>query len=111
MGVIGRWFLVSLVSVAAFAAGVWLGGAVVLTPLLASATDRWTVASGIGAVLAASVAAGGQWWVSRNNETVSSDPNAVQTAGGLGQRSISVGRDNTGIASTGDGASNTQQQR
>ena len=113
MGGIGKWLVASLVSVATFAVAVWISGAIVLVPLLASPTDRWAVASGIGVSLAAFAALWGQWWATRPRAAVSAASGDVDGAPDVitpGQRSIDIGRDNIGIVSTGDDTTNTQHQ-
>jgi hypothetical protein len=92
----GRWWVAALIMVAAFAGAAWVSGAVILAPLLASSGDRWAVASGVGVAVAAFAALWGQWWATRAEETAAGD------------RSVAIGRDNTGIIATGDGAVSTQ---
>jgi hypothetical protein len=81
-----------------------------------SPTDRWAVASGAAAAVAAVAALWGQGWADGNGHdehnadgsgrTSPTDPSAVAAA----DRSIVAGGDVTGIASTGDDATNIQQR-
>jgi hypothetical protein len=109
VGRTGRWLLAGLISMAAFAGAAWISGAVLLVPLLASSTDRWAVASGIGVSVAAFAAMWGQWWAGQVSPTAEEH---VKTASGVTvvpNGTINIGRDNTGIASTGNEATNIQQ--
>jgi hypothetical protein len=103
-----------LITAASFGIAVWVAGAFVLPPLMRSAADRWVVAAGLGVAVAASAALWGQWWATqegRPDTAGEADRARVDTrVAASGKRSIAAGRDISGIASTGDGAANTQQQ-
>lgn len=111
MGRAGRWWLAGLVTVAVFAVTAWVLAAFVLPPVMASAGDRWVVAAGAGTAVAALAALWGQSWATRV-EAGTSDADAGSKSrrvpGPGGDRSVTAGGDITGIASTGDDASNIQ---
>jgi hypothetical protein len=95
-----RWLVAVIVMVAAFGVSLWVCGAFLLPLWLKSGADRWVVAAGLGVAVAALAALGCASWAGQS-ENSSSDP---------GKRSISVGGDISGIASTGDGTTNVQQR-
>jgi hypothetical protein len=96
----GRWLVAVVVTVAAFGVSLWVCGALLLPLWLKSGADRWVVAAGVGVAVAALAALGSASWAGRSEESSS----------GPGERSISAGRDISGIASTGDGTTNIQQK-
>lgn len=109
MGRAGRWWVAGLVTVAAFAVTAWVLATFVLLQVMASAPDRWVVAAGAGTAVAAVSALWGQSWATRKDSEGSaggSGPGRV--AGSGGDRSVTAGGDISGIASTGDNASNMQ---
>ena len=96
----GRWLVAVVVTVAAFGVSLWVCGALLLPLLLKSGADRWVVAAGLGVAVAALAALWGTSWAGQSEDSSS----------GPGERSISVGGDISGIASTGDGTTNIQQK-
>jgi hypothetical protein len=96
-----KWCAVGLVAAAAFGSVTWVAGAFVLPLVIKSGADRWAIAVGLGAAVAAVAAAWGQWWATR-------EPMAEPGVGPAGDRSITAARDISGIAATGDGTTNTQ---
>lgn len=109
-----KWWLALLITAASFGIAVWVAGAFVLPPLMRSAADRWVVAAGLGVAVAAFAALWGQWWATREGRAdTTGEADRARAGTGVtarGKRSIAAGRDISGIASTGDGATNTQQQ-
>ena len=109
-----RWWVAALVMVAVFAGATWVSGAVILVPLLALSGDRWAVASGVGVAVAAFAALWGQWWATRAEDGPQQAAAGGDAARGNRQvtaardRSVAIGRDNTGLIATGDGAVSTQ---
>jgi hypothetical protein len=95
-----RWCVAGLTAAAAFGLTAWLAGAFVLPLVMKSGADRWAVAVGLASAVAAVAGVWGQWWATRES--------AGPGAGPAGDRLIRAGRDITGIASAGDGATNTQ---
>jgi hypothetical protein len=91
------------VAIAAFGAATWLSGAFFLPLVMKSGADRWVVAAGFGVAVAALAALWGQSWVARATQD---EPRTAAA----GQRSITAAGDISGIASTGDDATNTQQK-
>jgi hypothetical protein len=103
-GWVGRtlsWWVAGLLVVAAFGATTWVAGAFLLPLMMNSAADRWVVAAGLGVALGGLVALWGQSWVTRESS-------AEPSVDGRGGRSITAGGDISGIASTGDDATNAQ---
>jgi len=98
-----RWWVVGLVAVTAFGMATWVSGEFLLTLVMKSDADRWVVAAGLGVATAALVGLWGQSWATR-------EPPAEPGTAAAGNRSITAGRDISGIASTGDDATNTQQR-
>ena len=95
-----RWLVAVVVTVAAFGLSLWVCGALLLPLWLKSDADRWVVAAGLGVAAAALAALGCASWAGQS-EGSSSGPRG---------RSISAGGDISGIASTGDSATNIQQK-
>jgi hypothetical protein len=93
-----------VVTVAAFGVSLWVCGALLLPLWLKSGADRWVVAAGLGVAVAALAALGCASWAGQSEKS-SSD-----SSSGPGDRSISAGRDISGIASTGEGTTNVQQK-
>jgi hypothetical protein len=96
-----KWWVAGLMAVAAFGAATWLSGAFILPFVMESNSDRWVVAAGLGVALAAPVALWGQSWATRES---AAEPGAATA----GKRSITAAGDISGIASTGDDATNIQ---
>lgn len=92
-----RWLAAGVIVALAFGVATWVSGAFLLPAVLKSGADRWVVASALGVAMAALV----QQWATRNLPTESATSAAER-------RSITVGQDVSGIASTGDDATNTQ---
>jgi hypothetical protein len=109
-----RWWVAGLVTAAAFGLAAWVSGAFVLPMVMRSAADRWVVAAGLGVAVAALAALWGQAWATRKGGTsscASEDAHGRPTrpgAAAAGERSIAAGGDISGIASTGDDATNIQ---
>jgi hypothetical protein len=97
----GRWLVAVVVTVAAFGVSLWVCGVLLLPLWLKSGADRWVVAAGLGVAVAALATRGCASWAGGQSEDSSS---------GSGERSISAGGDISGIASTGDGATNIQHK-
>jgi hypothetical protein len=95
-----RWWAVGLAAVAAFGLATWLAGAFALPLVMKSGADRWAVAVGLGSAVSAVAGVWGQWWATRES--------AAPDDGPVGDRLIRADRDISGIASAGDGATNTQ---
>jgi len=77
-------------------------------------SDRWAVAAAFAAVTAGAAGAAGTWWASRETPRLAGTAEAGGAAAGpgvpaAGERSITAGGDISGIASTGDGATNIQR--
>ena len=53
MGLVARWLVAVVVTVAAFGVSLWLCGALLLPLVLKSGADRWVVAAGLGVAVAA----------------------------------------------------------
>jgi hypothetical protein len=96
-----RWGVVGLVTVAAFGLAALVSGVFVLPLAMKSDADRWVVAAGLGVAVAAFVALWGQSWATH-------EPSAEPDTAMAGKRSITAAGDISGIASTGDDATNTQ---
>ncbi len=96
----GRWLVAVVVTVTAFGVSLWVCGVLLLPLWLKSGADRWAVAAGLGVAVAALAALAFASWAGGQSEESS----------GPGERSISAGGDISGIASTGDGATNIQQK-
>jgi hypothetical protein len=116
MGGMARWSVAVLVTAAAFGVGAWISGAFLLPAVMKSGADRWVLAAGMGVAVAALAALWGHSWARREGEA--SPGRGAQSAGSAaaaspaagGERSITAaGGDITGIASTGDDATNIQQ--
>jgi hypothetical protein len=96
----GKWLVAVVMMVAAFGVSLWVCGALLLPLWLKSGADRWVVAAGLGVAVAALAALGFASWAGQSEDASS----------GSGERSISAGRDISGIASTGDGATNVRKK-
>jgi hypothetical protein len=96
-----RWWVAGLVAIATFCMATAVSAVLVLPMVMQSDSDRWVVAAGLGVAVAAVVALWGQSWATRES------PDEPGTSA-RERRSISAARDISGIASTGDDATNTQ---
>lgn len=94
-----RWCVAGLVTAAVFSIVTFLAR-VLLSQVVKSGADRWAIAIGLGAAVAAVAGLWGQSWATQ--------PSAEAAAGPAEDRSITAGGDISGIASTGDDATNTQ---
>ena len=108
-----RWLVAGVVTLMVFAVCTWLAGAVVLPHLLRDHGDRWVIAAGCGVALAALAGLGAYRYATAraagtSGERGTAEPEPVVS--GAGERSISVGGDLDGIASTGDNSVNVQRQ-
>jgi hypothetical protein len=97
-----RWWVAGLVTVVAFSMSTWASGVLLLPLVLKSDADRWVVAAALGVAVAALAGLWGQSWAT--NEAKGGPGTTA-----AGERSITVAGDISGIASTGDNATNTQQ--
>ncbi len=115
MSGMARWSVAVLVTAAAFGVVAWISGAFLLPAVMKSGADRWVLAAGLGVAVAALATLWGHSWTRREGEA--SSGRGEQSAGSAaaashpagGERSITAGGDLTGIASTGDDATNIQQ--
>jgi hypothetical protein len=96
-----KWLVTVVVSAMIFGGSLWLAMAVKLSFLPKLDADRWVVAAGFASVMAACVLACGGWWAGRESEAKGAAPLGVSVIAS-GDRSIAVGRDISGIASTGE---------
>jgi hypothetical protein len=115
MGRTARWCVAGLVTAAAFGVACWVSGAFLLPAVMKSGADRWVVAAGLGVAIAALAALWAHSWATREGATASGGDQERGLAAGpgaaaVGERSIAAGGDISGIASTGDDATNTQNR-
>jgi hypothetical protein len=111
MSRVARWCVAVLVTVAAFGVAAWVSGALLLPAVMRSGADRWVVAAGLGVAVAALAALWGHSWAARDDgDGGTGGPAGAARRAAQGERSIAAGGDITGIASTGDDATNTQQR-
>jgi hypothetical protein len=106
-----RWGAAVLVTVAAFGVATWASDAL-LSLVMTAEADRWVVAAGLGVAVAALAALWGHSWAARDRAASSGGdgPPSQPPAVAQGERSVAAGGDITGIASTGDDTTNTQQR-
>ena len=98
-----------VVTIASFAVCTWIAGAAVLPKLIRDHADRWVIAAGCGVALAALAGLWGYRFATAEAEDAPDDGGSPQsTATASGERSISIGGDQRGIASTGDNTVNLQ---
>jgi hypothetical protein len=64
-----RWFVAGLVTAMTFGLATWIAGALLLPSLMKSSADRWVVAAGLGAAMAAFAGLWGHWWATPENQT------------------------------------------
>jgi hypothetical protein len=93
-----RWIVVWTVTIIVCIAVTWATGAEVLTKLMSSPDSRWVVASGLGVTAGALAALWGVGFATRETSAPAVGDNAVIASG---IRSIAVGGDISGTASTG----------
>lgn len=108
-----RWCIAGLVTTAAFAVTTWLAGSFVLATVLKSRPDRWVVAVGAGAAVAALAGLWGHSWATQEEATTAVGEDSAEVGAGKGahapgSRSVAAGGDVSGIVSTGDDATNVQ---
>ncbi|MFB7355996.1 hypothetical protein [Streptomyces gardneri] len=94
----GRWAGAGFVTVAGFVVPTWLCGVLVLPSVLEDSAIRWSVASALGAAVAALTGMWGYGFATRTREGGPSG-RVVQASGG---RAVAVGGSNSGGISTGD---------
>lgn len=98
-----RWVVAGLVTTATLAVPVWLGGAVVLPPLVGDPAIRWSLASALGTALAALSASWGYGYATRArpaNGRATTSPSVQATA----ERAVAIGGNSQAPVSTGDAA-------
>ncbi|MGW6391248.1 hypothetical protein ACWFR1_12270 [Streptomyces sp. NPDC055103] len=93
-----RWAVAGLVTTAALAVPVWLGGAVVLPPLVEDPAIRWPLASALGTALAASW---GYGFATRGRPTTGQAPSSPSVQA-TAERAVAIGGNISGSLSTGD---------
>ena len=109
-----RWLVAVTVTVAVFGVCLWLFRFAAWSWMPHATSDRWVVAAAFATVTAGAVGAAGTWWASRETPRRAGTVDAGGAAAGpgvpaAGERSIAAGGDISGIASTGDGATNIQR--
>jgi hypothetical protein len=109
-----RWLIAVTATVAVFLGCLWLFRFASWSWMPHATTDRWAVAAAFAAVTAGAVGAAGTWWASRETPLRAGIADAGGAAAGsrvpaAGERSITAGGNITGIASTGDDATNIQR--
>ena len=109
-----RWLAVVAVTVAVFGVCLWLFRFASWSWLPQAAPDQWVVAAAFATVTAGAVGAAGTWWASRETpRSATAEASGAAAGPGVppaGERSVAAGGDISGIASTGDGATNIQQR-
>jgi hypothetical protein len=105
-----RWLVAVTATVTVFGVCLWLFRFASWSWMPHAASDRWAVAAAFATVTAGAAGAAGTWWASREISV----PDAGGAAAGpgvpaAGNRTITAGGDISGIASTGDGATNIQR--
>ena len=108
-----RWLVAVIVTMAVFGGCLWLFRFASWSwlPNKSDVPNRWLVATAFASVTAGAVLAIGSWWASRETPRLAGTADAGGAAAGPGvpaaaERSITAGGDISGIASTGDGATN-----
>jgi hypothetical protein len=104
-----KWLVIVAASAVTFGGCLWLAVAVKLPFLPKPDADRWVVSAAFASVMAACVLGFGTWWAGRESQPeaqVAAPAGASVIASG--DRSIAVGRDISGIASTGDRTTGSQ---
>jgi hypothetical protein len=106
-----RWLVAVTATVAVFGVCLWLFRFASWSWTPHATSDRWAVATAFATVTAGAVGAAGTWWASRET-SVTAEAGGTAVGPGVpaaGERSITAGGDISGIASTGDGATNIQR--
>lgn len=96
-----KWWVAGLAVTGAFGLATWVSGAFLLPLWMKSGADRWVVAAGLGVAVSALAALWGHSWAKRESA-------AEQGTASHGDRSITAASDISGIASSGDDATNIQ---
>jgi hypothetical protein len=109
-----RWLVAVTATVAVFGGCLWLFRFASWSWMPHATPDRWAVAAAFATVTAGAVGAAGTWWASRETPRLAGTADAGGAAAGpgvpaAGERSVTAGGDISGIASTGDGATNIQR--
>jgi hypothetical protein len=107
MGRLGRWVVAGLVTVASFTAVTWIGGALVLPPMLKDGAVRWGLASALGVALAALAAVWGHGFATGTGSESSPAPAAAVSVDVAGAGAVGVGRDNRAPLTTAGGRAGT----
>ncbi|MFE5594205.1 hypothetical protein [Streptomyces sp. NPDC056549] len=97
-----RWAVAGLVTTTALAVPVWLGGAVVLPPLLEDPAIRWPLASALGTALAALAASWGYGFATRGQRATPGQAPSSPSVQATAERAVAIGGSNQGPVSTGD---------
>lgn len=97
-----RWAAAGLVTAVAFAVPTWLCGAVFLPTVVTDDAIRWSLASALGAVLAALAVAWGQGFAMRTQQDDAPPPPSDGPVTASGTRSVAIAGNPTGDISTGD---------
>lgn len=109
-----RWLVAVTVTMAVFVVCLWLFRFASWSWMPHATPDHWVVAAAFVTVTAGAVGAAGTWWASRETPRRAGTADAGGAAAGrgvpaAGERSVTAGGDISGIASTGDGATNIQR--
>jgi len=107
-----RWLVAVAATVAVFGVCLWLFRFASWSWMPHAASDRWAVAAAFATVTAGAVGAAGTWWASRETPPLTGTAEAAGAGSAVpagGERSVTAGGDISGIASTGDGATNIQR--
>ena len=109
-----RWVVAVTATVAVFGGCLWLFRFASWSWMPHETTDRWAVAAAFATVTARAVGAAGTWWASREipRPVGPADTGGAAAGPGIpaaGERWITADGDISGIASTGDGATNIQR--
>ena len=106
-----RWLVAVTVTVVVFGGCLWLFRFAAWSWMPHATSDRWVVAAAFATVTAGAAGAAGTWWASRETP-VTADAGGTAAGPGVpavGERAVTAGGDVSGIASTGDGATNIQR--
>jgi hypothetical protein len=109
-----RWLVAVSATVAVFGGCLWLFRFASWSWLPDGTSDRWVVAAAFATVTAGAVGAAGTWWARRETPRRAGTADVGGATAGpsvraAGERSVSAGGDISGIASTGDDATNIQR--
>ncbi|MEU1827520.1 hypothetical protein ABZ502_34580 [Streptomyces abikoensis] len=97
-----RWAVAGLATAAAFAVPAWLGGAVVLPPLLKDPAIRWSLASALGAVLGSLAVLWGHGFATRTRQEDHPRTRSGGSVQATGERAVAIRGNPAGDISTGD---------